>query len=553
MHYLTKSDFLKYLVCPEYLWLIKNKPEIVPVDEGEAIVRRLAQVEEISLLAKSLFPEGLMISNTSPDPIEETRKAMKRNVKTLFNPHILSPEGYLVSSDIAVYDKEKDVWDLYVVKSENKIKSDNYYDLGFQTLAWESSGYKIRNTVLIHLNETYKRELVVDPKSIFLFSNLKTAIVENYSDLQKLAEEAILKVNEIEEPLGCGCRFLPQSRHCPTFNYLNKDIPEYSVLNLARIRPDVITDVVSNIGYDISNIPIEKPVYILKSYDGTQENYQYGPIELSRIQRNQVKTYQRKKPMRRKKDIEEVLEGLEYPLYFLDYETISTAIPIFKGDHPYKQVPFQYSLHVQEEKNGPIKHYEFIAEDMHTSPVPQLLKSLSKYIDPNKGTVVVWHASFEKKRNEEMAMDHTEYASFLEGINKRVFDLEKIFLDQKYVSHKFKGKTSIKYVLPALVPALSYKGLSIQNGRSATIAWYDAVSGRMEEKKAKETLAELLKYCRLDTLAMVKVWDYLSPLEAQISEKGRKSKKIKILKDTAKMKKLLDLSQKKEIGDLEIF
>jgi len=120
--------------------------------------------------------------------------------------------------------------------------------------------------------------------------------------------------------------------------------------------------------------------------------------------------------------------------------------------------------------------------------------------------------ALEKGRNTEMGKAFPEYADFLEGVNNRIFDLMDVFSKQHFVHHDFKGSSSIKYVLPVLVPEFSYKVMDIQNGLVASIRWYDAVMGVVDEEQAEKTYEDLLKYCCLDTLAMVKIYEYLTKL-----------------------------------------
>lgn len=140
--------------------------------------------------------------------------------------------------------------------------------------------------------------------------------------------------------------------------------------------------------------------------------------------------------------------------------------------------------------------------------MPELLTTMRQQIG-DTGSVIVWCKVFETGRNTEMAKAYPEYAEFLEGVNNRVFDLMEVFSKQHYVHHKFNGSSSIKAVLPVLVPEFSYKELDIQNGATASIRWYDAVIGNMDNEQAKATYAALLKYCCLDTMAMVKIYEYV--------------------------------------------
>ena len=161
--------------------------------------------------------------------------------------------------------------------------------------------------------------------------------------------------------------------------------------------------------------------------------------------------------------IESRLAELEYPLYFLDYETYPAAIPVFDGCYPFQQVPFQYSLHVQKDSSAPIEHKEFLHID-DSNPIMNLTHQLRKDMG-NIGSVIVWNKSFEGKCNSDMAEQVPELSDFLLGINTRFFDLEEVFKKQMYVDKGFLGRTSIKNVLPILVPNLTYKGSSYSKWR----------------------------------------------------------------------------------------
>jgi hypothetical protein len=232
-------------------------------------------------------------------------------------------------------------------------------------------------------------------------------------------------------------------------------------------------------------------------------------IKLSVGQRNQVTVAKTKEPLIDKSSIKQLLNELEYPLYFLDYETVSSALPMFSGCTPFQQIPFQYSLHVLRTPDSEIEHYEYLGTDSETAPMPELLASLRSHIG-DTGSVIVWYKVFETGRNTEMANAYPEYADFLSNVNDRIFDLMEVFSKQHYVHHDFKGSSSIKYVLPVIIPEFSYKEMEIQNGLVASIRWYDAVMGVVDKEQAKKTYGDLIKYCCLDTLAMVKIHEYLA-------------------------------------------
>jgi len=226
---------------------------------------------------------------------------------------------------------------------------------------------------------------------------------------------------------------------------------------------------------------------------------------LSDKQSLQVQVAQSGEVLIDKEAIREQLDNLTYPLYFLDYETFNFAIPNYPGYKPYQQVPFQYSLHIVHEPAGELQHKEFLSFSK-VDPAKELAEALSKDIAPDGGSIIVWNKGFECGRNKEMAERYPAYAGFLKDVNSRVYDLMEIFSKQLYVDPAFKGSASIKAVLPVLCPDLSYKELEVQNGGMAMAAWYQIMRGEKPDSETPRTRESLLKYCELDTLAMVEVW-----------------------------------------------
>ena len=207
------------------------------------------------------------------------------------------------------------------------------------------------------------------------------------------------------------------------------------------------------------------------------------------------------------------LEQLVYPIYFLDYETYPAAVPVFDGCYPYQQVPIQYSLHIQEEPGCIQVHKEYLHND-RSNPIPILAQSLRSHMG-DTGSVVVWNASFEGKCHEDMAKQFPELSDFLLGVNDRFYDLEVPFRKQLYVRKEFLGKTSIKNILPVLVPDLSYKDLAIQDGGAACSAWKHMIFDNVSSSESQLIYDALLKYCELDTLAMVKILEFLRQVSTE--------------------------------------
>ncbi len=489
--YLSKSDFLKYQCCASYLWLWKYKKEVVPVDDEEAINQRLEQGNEVERFARGLFPNAVLVDTHGKKARNKTEKLVADGTKAIFQATVYTDKELLAMADIIEFDEDTQTWTLYEVKSTNSVKPEHIYDLAFQRVAFEDAGYKIGKVVVIHLDKTYIRKTAVEPSALLTQTDVTEKVEKILPTIRQQGYDALEVLKQAHEPTKCSCRLKTRSGHCPTFNYLNPDIPEYSVFNISRIGAKNLAVLVDGDIHNVHDVPED--------------------IKLSIGQQNQVKVAKSKEPIINKPAITELLSELEFPLYFLDYETVSSALPMFNGCTPFQQIPFQYSLHVLREPNGELEHYEYLGRDCVNPPMPELLESLQRRIG-DTGSVIVWYKVFEMGRNTEMAKAYPEYTEFLEGVNNRVFDLMDIFSKQHYVHHDFKGSSSIKYVLPVLVPEFSYKEMDIQNGLVASIRWYDAVMGVVDKEQAEKTFESLLKYCCLDTLAMVKIYEYLCKL-----------------------------------------
>ncbi len=208
-----------------------------------------------------------------------------------------------------------------------------------------------------------------------------------------------------------------------------------------------------------------------------------------------------------KAKITEFLQKLEFPLYFFDYETMQALIPYFDGHRPYQQVPFQYSIHILDSPGSELRHIEYLHSEP-TDPAPAIAEHLVRDLG-TAGSIIVWNQSFEKSRNVELGTMYPQYRDALTAINERVVDLMVPFKSKWYDDPRFEGSASIKNVLPVLCPELSYKELGIQEGNSAQRLWMEAVLDEKHPDDKEQILADLSKYCGLDTLAMVKIYQVL--------------------------------------------
>jgi hypothetical protein len=197
------------------------------------------------------------------------------------------------------------------------------------------------------------------------------------------------------------------------------------------------------------------------------------------------------------------IESLCYPLCFMDFEpTFMIPIPMYDGTRPYQLIPFQFSLHIMDNPDSELSHYEFLA-DGKDNPQKEFLEKLLAAI-PRNACILVWNKSFEIQRLKELADTFPEKKADIDAIIGNIRDLMIPFRDKSIYHWKFNGSYSIKSVLPALVPELSYDNLEISNSGMASYSWLGMVQSNDDTEK--EVLRnQLLQYCYLDTLAMVRI------------------------------------------------
>lgn len=483
---ITKSDFVRYLDCPLYAWLWKNKPEL---KEGHKNSRIADQGEEVEKLAHGFFTGGDEVKGNYEEAEKHTKELMSGGAKIIYQATALT-DHYLARADILKRDADGKRWHIFEVKSSTKKKPEHMPDICFQLDVFRQAGFEIAsvNLVLVNSDYVYQKATGLEVDKFFKIEDLTEEIFSKV-DGYKLEMQEAYKVltNDIEpKVLSLKKNFkypLPEKFS----EYYWKDTPDFSVYDISNIRKN--------------KLELLRGKNILKIQDIPDD------FELSDSQILQVQLTKKEANFIDGKSIKEELEKLDYPLYFLDYETINPAIPFLDQTRPHQQIPFQYSLHVLDAPDAELQHRDFLHVEK-TTPIPHLLKALRADVG-DTGSVIVWNKSFEKGCNEGMAESCDEYKDFMNSINNRLYDLMLIFKD-KYLDYRFKGSASIKNVLPVLVPELNYKELEIQHGTMAMDGIIDLIEG--EIGNSVKLIQALKVYCELDTLAMVKILGFLRNL-----------------------------------------
>lgn len=490
---LTKTDYILFRECPKNLWYKIHKPDVyskLELSEFEKLI--IETGNEVELVARKLFCNGILVKGRGEKSQQETKKLLLEQQQVIFQPEFLR-DGFRAAVDILELQNDG-TYNIYEVKSTNSVdEKTHYHDLSFQINLLKKCGVKVNKAYVIHLNPEYIRLGELNIVKLFKIVDVSDKVAELIDEVEIEMVQALKYILTDEEPKGfCKCIYKGRSNHCSTFKYSNPQIPEYGVHDISRIGISKATlqELVDVNIFDLKDVPEH--------------------IKLSVSQRNQIDAHVFDKILIDKYKINEELDALIFPLYFLDYETFPSTIPRFDGFSSYKQIPFQYSLHILDSKDADLKHLEFLFTDS-TDPSLEFVKSLQENIG-DKGSIIVWNKKFECKINEEIAERNPNFKLFIDSINIRVYDLMDIFYKQYYVHKDFKGRVSIKNILPVLVPELSYKSIEIQEGGMASQNWNKINNGDISELEKEKIIKDLKIYCKMDTYAMYSIWKFLSKL-----------------------------------------
>jgi len=487
---LTKTDFKEYLLCHKSLWLKKNKPELYTPGEFSLFLQKILQDgDAVEAYVQKLFPEGVLIHGHNKALVEKTQELLPQQ-GTLFQATFETPEGLFAKIDILKWNTETKKWDIYEVKASTEIKSDlkhnHLKDVTFQTLVVESvlGNDLVGESFIIYINKDYRRSEDLDLEQLFVFENVTNDVDGIRDEVVREMQEALKHLAE-EEIIyqTCPCFYRTNGQRCDAFFFFNPDVPAYSVHHIVsgkKLQALLDMNVLA-----IETIPEDFP--------------------LTPIQRKKVELVRSGQPVINTRAIAKELEKLSFPLYFLDYETYSSPIPLLSGYKANQAVVFQVSVH-KLDQDGTLEHFEYLAHDF-TDATRGLVAMLTQTIGP-VGDVLVWYESFEKGRNKELTELHPEQSEFFLDLNERIFDLMKVFT-KHYADPNFGGSFSIKNVLPVMLPELTYKSLEIQNGTMALSEWEKTVNSNMTDERRQETRENLLRYCELDTRAMVELYKTL--------------------------------------------
>ena len=463
---LTKSDFLQYLNSPLHLWAKKH----------DKITR------SPSAFDVHIMNQGYKVEKLSKEFLETYLIRASENESIVWQKSF-SDQHYTLRSDALVYKPKSDSYDLYEIKSGTSVKRENYYDVAYQYLII-SKKHKIDRLFILHLNKNYIRENELDIEQLFIAVDITEKVLEISNEV-KIARSKAWKTAHSKSSKGIEHCYKPD--YCPCPDLCHPHLPDFSIYDIPRITEGKKKELLAMGVLDAKNIPNTFPLNLKQRLIAGLAKSKQEYIDHQAIQKE--------------------MENFNFPLYFLDYETFISAIPLYDGYHAQQQMVFQYSLHKMGSNGDKCEHTEYLSTE-NEEPSRALIKKLSVEIGTT-GTVFVWFKPFEMTRNKELALLHADYADFFIGLNERIYDLGDFVNFGYYLHPNFKGSWSIKNVLPVMVPELSYEDMEIGKGDQAMMAWRDMINGDMTDGEKKKTKEALLKYCELDTLGMVRIFQKL--------------------------------------------
>ena len=485
MH-LSKSQYLRGVQCHKRLWLYKYKRELLDEPTPSQIARFQAG-NEVGELALKLFECKEKIDFDEGDfgaKIERTKELIKSGAHSIAEA-TFAHNGILVMVDILQITADGLI--INEVKSSTGLKPVHIDDLAVQYFVLSGAGYNVVGANLVHIDSAYTRKGALEVDRLFKQVDCLQAVIEKQSEVEQ-------NLREFEK-----------------------------ILDNSKTAPNIAIDSHCDNPYSCdfkgvcwSEVPSENSIFEISRLDWRtkfalyhQKIARFSDIKdfsaFSASQILQIECALNNTTHIDKSAIRAFLATIRYPVYHLDFETFQEAVPSFDSQCPYMQVPFQYSLHIDYgggDEN--VEHREFLADE-RGDPRAALVESLVRDI-PRGAFILAYNASFEKGVMKKLAFTFPQYAEILEHFCESTADLMTPFAQKSYYHPAMRGSYSIKAVLPALVPEMeqAYKDLKLVHNGGEAMEAFPALKS-MGESNREAYRKALLEYCKLDTLAMVKV------------------------------------------------
>lgn len=487
MRTFSKSKLLALRQCPKRLWLEIHRPDLREDSAATQMSFQIGhQVGDIALRIYDPDGQGALIDVQAEGFIRafERTAELLQTTQTIFEAGF-SAGGALAFADVMLPHQAdgQQVWRMVEVKSSTSVKDYHRDDVAVQAFVAQSAGVALQSIALAHIDSSWTYPGNEDYSGLLKENDLTAEALSRTKEVKAWIAQAQLVSASPSEPTietgaHCDAPFA-----CGFFGYCSRDVPkaQYPVHWLPRI------------GAKARQLA-EQGVTELRDV----------PDDLLNARQQRVKTH----TLTNTVFFDAVSAAADlavhgFPACFLDFETIQFAVPIWKGTRPYQQNTFQFSLHTLS-ASGELDHTDFLCLSGNDPSEPFAHALMAACGD--QGPVYVYNAGFEMARISELATRYPQLSEPLLAINARVVDLLPI-ARERYYHPSQQGSWSIKKVLPAVVPELRYDALDgVQDGGMAMEAFLEAIHPDTHAERKNQIEQQLLAYCKLDTYAMVRLW-----------------------------------------------
>lgn len=467
----TKHDFLTALGCKTRAWYVMRESGGTPTP---ADLLRMQEGQDVHRRAHSLHPNGVFAGS-----IEKTKQLILDRAAEIIFEAAFTVDGYTARADWIR--RVKGGWVIGEIKSslfnEDGPKDEHLEDLAYTVMVARRAGLPVKGCELVLMNRDWR--LGMPDADLFVVTDHTTQVTPISDEFNRVWDQIAPLLLRLSNPSPHWCW---ECRDCEFFadRCVGVGISD-TIFQLPYLREKKFTELTAMGVTRISAIP--------------------SRFKLSNAQRKTATAIRTRSPQIDAAEIQSALDSLEWPIGFLDFETLMTAVPMYLNVAPHEQLVTQYSLHVEASPGSELTHREYLAD--HTRDCREELAT--ELIRDTAGcrTIVVY-SSFEKTQIRGLANLLPTYAPELARMEGKLFDLEPV-VRRGLVHPDFGGRSSIKVVLPVLAPDLSYADLEIGDGGAAVAAFAKLASGEVTEEEIRAVRGALLEYCKQDTLAMVRV------------------------------------------------
>ncbi len=479
MRNVSKAIFLNALVCPALGWLLRMSREEVSREPTLGEKFRMEQGIEIGRRARELYPDGVLIDKRNIVSASEKTKSLMDdpNTSAIFEGTFLI-DGFAAKAD--VLKRKDDGWHLIEVKSSVNDKEEFIDDMAYTAMVIDRCDFEISAVSLVLVSKDFR--LGMKNEQLFVEIDHTDEVldrVEEFKLFWKPIEEITRRSVKPEPALRFNCRKCGLFKEC-----VGRDI-ENHVFDIPRLTQSKFDKLMESGIIRIEDMP-----------DGFPLTENQGRV------RNCVQT---EKPFVGDR-LKSELGSISWPAYYLDFETVMTAIPLYPDIAPYTQISTQYSIHKCSESGRIIRPFEYLADsgrDCRRELAENLINDLK-----GGGNIIVY-GSFEKTIITGLGRVYPDLSRELNSLVDRLVDLEGI-VRRNFYHPDFHGSTSIKITLPVLVADMSYNELEIADGDTAMAAFAYMALGKYGDAEVESMRRNLLEYCKQDSLALVNLHQRLA-------------------------------------------